>query len=463
MFKHKSFVLNCGKKPEAKMKPMAISYASVMEPEIAKNTTHDTISHYDDNEEISLVLPQSLSLTDENPTSDVDENDSENGYEPYNSRSQAYPSNEDEEDDYSDANAYFNESQSFSGKNNSDLENETIETESKKINPAQTNDDKPTESHEAVVVHPDDNDDDNDDDDDSTLIEQDKKFEEDIKSILKGKKQFDKERIQSNPDDAIKGKNHGLMEKNEKKIEDKLKNDHAIFDKIAQSMAMASSYDLGSIAMDKKFDILEKETDKDFNKKIHDLIEKDKQENPQTEANQVIEEVLDSKKKEILEQAEIIEIDAMKKAVEDIEEGDEKVETKDFLNDLDRLKDLELDSKTKTKNKLSKQSSFNSTISIKEGSLKSRIFEVIGTNVEVMINSKWNPSNSSELNEFNVTLTKSVDYWADADQGTRKFRIGGPDTKTWNDLEPGNYYLTFFFVNQANPSCELQGTLEVKA
>ena len=141
-----------------------------------------------------------------------------------------------------------------------------------------------------------------------------------------------------------------------------------------------------------------------------------------------------------------------------------KILTKDFLKDLDKLNEMESQSTNTTKRrKLSTQSSFTSTISIKHRYLKSRVFAVNGSTVEVMINSNWNPINCSKLTELNVTLTKSIDYWPDSEQSTKKFRIGGSDTKTWNNLESGNYYLTFYFINNTNPNCELSGSIEVKA
>ncbi|WAC02654.1 hypothetical protein N7U66_02935 [Lacinutrix neustonica] len=183
-----------------------------------------------------------------------------------------------------------------------------------------------------------------------------------------------------------------LIKKTTETIEDKLKNDHAIFDKIAQSMEMASSYDLGSIAMDKKFDFLEKETDKDFTKKIHELLEEDA-----------------PKKKETIEDAESVGHETEKK--EAAPEDSDKIETKDFLNDLDKLNAIEANHKKEVLETLSSQSSFNSTINIKHSYLKSRVFAVSGSTVEVQIDSNWTPLNCSTLNELHVTLTRSVDYW----------------------------------------------------
>lgn len=458
MLKHKSFVLNNGKRPRIKNASMAKTYTAVLETQIAEEIDDDAKTHYDDNEKISLELPQSLCLADEELKENPFENDSDSKKNDDVSQSKSYYSYDEDdegEDDYSDANAYFDQAQSFSEKQTPELVNEEHEDEetgqvSKKEQPFYGNKEKKIESHDAVVM-------DNEDNDGASIVEQDKKFEEDIKAILTGKKQFDKERVQKNPEEALKYKHHG------QNMEDKLKNDHAIFDKIAQSMQMASSYDLGSIAMDKKFDTLEKETDKDFSKNIVDLLEKDKQENNQSTQNELVSEVMDEAKKKTSDESETDDIDALKRAAEFLEDKDSKVDTKDFLNDLDKLKDKEKDDKHDKTDKLSKQSSFDSTISIKQRYLKSRIFAVSGSSVEVMINSHWIPTECSELKDLNVTLTKSVDYWPDSENGTKKFRIGGPDTKSWNNLDPGNYYLTFYFVNDTSPHCELTGTVEVKA
>ncbi|WP_044398252.1 hypothetical protein [Lacinutrix sp. Hel_I_90] len=438
MLKHKSFIIKSAKNPKTSVRAMRTETPHPLEPELATNQQEKgTSGHYDKNEKIELVLPQSLSYDHDDTTmSHAHSYDSQQQKQAQESPLDYEEVSDENNEDYSAANAYFEKEDNFVKQQS----NEQADA-SKKTNTPETatSNNEAVEAHDAVVV--------NSEDllDEEAIREQDKKFEEDIKSILTGKKQFDKQRVAKDPEEAIKDKNHGLFDKNDnQKIEDKLKNDHAIFDKIAQSMEMASSYDLGSIAMDKKFDFLEKETDKEFTKKIHELLEEDK-----------------PKDKEATESNERVVHKTEKK--EEPPEDSDKIETKDFLNDLDKLNTIEANHKKEVLETLSSQSSFNSTISIKHRYLKSRVFAVSGSTVEVQIDSSWTPLNCSTLNELNVTLTRSVDYWPDDEKGTKQFRIGGPDTKTWNDLESGNYYLTFFFVNNTNPNCELTGTIAVKA
>lgn len=444
MLKHKSFVINAKKKPKIKGEAMLEKRAPILTPKIAFPKNNDkTSKHYDNNEPISLSLPPSLSSLHE----DLGYDDAENE----ESDVMAHAHSKDSDYDYSEANAYFEEESSYAVQQSGSTEKDTNEIKDK--NTAEASKREAEETHDAVVMNP------NELKDDESLIEQDKKFEEDIRAILTSKKHFDKDRIQNNPAEALKDKNHGVKDKkNQDQLENKLKNEHAIFDKIAQSMDMASSYDLGSITMDKKFDVLEKETDKDFTKKIHELIEEDKQD--ENQKKEIIEGI-DIAKKEVIDGAETEEVDALKKKVDAAEE--DKVDTTDFLKDLDTINTIEQDQKKKDLDTLSKQSSFNSTISIKHRNLKSRVFAVTGSTVELMVNSHWEPLNCSQLNELNVTLTKSIDYWPDSEHGTKKFRIGGSDTKVWNELEPDNYYLTFYFVNNTNPHCELKGTINVIA
>lgn len=445
MLKHKSFVIKSAKKPKRTVRSMRIEPSHLLEPKLATNQPEEAPSgHYDKNEKIELVLPQSLSYDiDDTALSHAHSYDAQPPIQAQESPLNYEEVTEEKNEDYSTANAYFEKEEEL-------VKQKPIQ---QAVNPTQKNTqdkgdpkNEGVKAHEAVVVQPEDL------LDKEAILEQDKKFEEDIKTILTGKKQFDQARIEKDPEEAIKDQNHGVFNKKDNQaIEDKLKNDHAIFDKIAQSMEMASSYDLGSIAMDKKFDFLEKETDKEFNKKIHELIEEDV-----------------PKKKEAIEDTESVAHGPEKKEepTEDSNkppEDSNKIETKDFLNDLDKIKTIEANHKKEVLETLSSQSSFNSTISIKHRYLKSRVFAVMGSTVEVKIDSSWTPSNCSILNELNVTLTRAIDNGPDDEKGTKQFRIGGPDTKTWNDLESGNYYLTFFFANDTNPNCELIGTIAVKA
>ncbi|MGS2764503.1 eCIS core domain-containing protein [Sinomicrobium sp. M5D2P9] len=107
------------------------------------------------------------------------------------------------------------------------------------------------------------------------------------------------------------------------------------------------------------------------------------------------------------------------------------------------------------------QASFSSTISIKHRFLQSRVFDVNGGFVRAMIDSNWNPPGCASISHLSVTLVKQVDNWFDSEQGTKRFSIGGPDTKTWSDLENGRYYLQFWFAGNTNPHCELSGPITV--
>jgi len=473
MLKHKSYILNCDKEHDAKIPLKPSGHSVVSSPKMAAKET--IVAHYDDHTPISLSLPQSLSLTQEF-------DDNMNTYSQHRNHSLSL---DIDDDFYSDANAYFKADQDSSSLADQDNHSFNRFTKSKSVDVLgeTTNETTPVDdiskNDQKVIVN-------NNEDSEvveaivvpngKKIVEQDRKFEEDLKVIMEGKKIFDKERVKKDPAEAIKEKNHGMMEKSDddKKLEDKLKNDHAIFDKIAQSMEMANSYDLGNIAMDKKFDSLEEETDTNFSKKIHDFLDGNKKNEAGKDENndedQFIDDAVEMKKKgrinDIEDEAARV-VDKEKEAPSYIKkEDDDKVLTKDFLKDLDKLDKLDkLESEstnTTEDEKLSTQSSFTSTISIKHRHLKSRVFAVSGSTVEVMINSHWNPINCSKLTELNVTLTKSIDYWPDSEQNTKKFRIGGPDTKIWNNLESGNYYLTFYFVNNTNPNCELSGSIEVK-
>ncbi|MGS2739384.1 eCIS core domain-containing protein [Sinomicrobium sp. M5D2P17] len=107
------------------------------------------------------------------------------------------------------------------------------------------------------------------------------------------------------------------------------------------------------------------------------------------------------------------------------------------------------------------QASFSSTISIKHRFLQSRVFDVNGGFVRAMIDSNWSPPGCASISHLSVTLVKQVDNWFDSEQGTKRFSIGGPDTKTWSDLENGRYYLQFWFAGNTNPHCELSGPITV--
>ena len=105
----------------------------------------------------------------------------------------------------------------------------------------------------------------------------DEEFASDIGAILKGEKVFDpgqKKTVSSGETTKLSspkpGKEASVIPPS-KPSEDALdpnKNEHQIFEKIAQSMQYANSYDLGAIAMEEKFDNIEKEIDQEEVKKV---------------------------------------------------------------------------------------------------------------------------------------------------------------------------------------------------
>ncbi|ERM80822.1 hypothetical protein P872_12165 [Rhodonellum psychrophilum GCM71 = DSM 17998] len=126
----------------------------------------------------------------------------------------------------------------------------------------------------------------------------------DIKAILQGEKIFDPtqkktiSRKEISPTEILRQKDtEGTSQLNKfpEKIEstyDPEKNEHQIFEKIAQSMRYANSYDLGSIAMETRFDLLEKDIEEEEIKNIHDK----KRENTTQDAEIVEEELPTSDK-----------------------------------------------------------------------------------------------------------------------------------------------------------------------
>lgn len=99
-------------------------------------------------------------------------------------------------------------------------------------------------------------------------------FAEDIKAILQGQKVFDPDKKQtvkkgeSPSNELLKQSGRKNAPPRSKPVEEDeelepSKNEHKIFEKIAQSMKYANSYDLGSIAMEKKFDQMESDLEKE--------------------------------------------------------------------------------------------------------------------------------------------------------------------------------------------------------
>lgn len=99
----------------------------------------------------------------------------------------------------------------------------------------------------------------------------DEEFAKDIGAILQGKKVYDEEQKKTISRDEVA---HGSTEKPNQKDspqrsspkEDALdpsNSEHKIFEKISQSMRYANSYDLGAIAMEERFDQMEKEIEEE--------------------------------------------------------------------------------------------------------------------------------------------------------------------------------------------------------
>lgn len=105
----------------------------------------------------------------------------------------------------------------------------------------------------------------------------DEEFARDIGAILQGQKVYNAEQKK-----AIDRGGAGVAPKKESDFQakpgtpagdmlDPGKNEHMIFEKIAQSMAFANSYDLGAIALSQKFDLMDQEIEKEeVNEILHD-------------------------------------------------------------------------------------------------------------------------------------------------------------------------------------------------
>lgn len=98
----------------------------------------------------------------------------------------------------------------------------------------------------------------------------DEEFARDIGAILQGQKVYDAEQKKAVGREATPTGVHHKTEKTETQAkaakEDPLdagKNEHKIFEKIAQSMAYANSYDLGAIALEEKFQLMDREIEKE--------------------------------------------------------------------------------------------------------------------------------------------------------------------------------------------------------
>ncbi len=461
---HKSFIMSYGSKkkekdiiidvtPQEDIPKMIIEQVSVIKSKI-------TTTHYDQGSPITLeyetyAIEQSVETTlDDYETYDDVEEMSQTKSRSYSvadiEDAVIIEEKEKDEDTYSEANMYFKEDIPLNNPKEVTYAQDLVEdtADASKKNKPET----PTINEDVLKIHSEQEE------------EESKKFEDDLKDILKKKKVIDAEKVKLDPAEAAKNKNKGVSDKPiEEQIQDKMKNNHAIFDQIAQSMDMANTYDFGSIAMNKKFDDLEEETNEDFNKKITELIDKDEEKKEDTKPTY-------TNKKE-----------------------DDKILTEDFLKDIDKLKELSSEKSTKeeqeailkayketleapknvseaiiideegkkTPKDYAKQTSFESTISIKKRQLDSRVFNVTDF-VELTVDSQYEPHDCKSYTHINVTLVKD-NIAIDDNISTAKFKIGdGPVTHKWTDLESGDYFLRFWFTEKIKHTCELTGTVIVK-
>ncbi|MEM9820554.1 MAG: YiiX/YebB-like N1pC/P60 family cysteine hydrolase [Bacteroidota bacterium] len=95
-----------------------------------------------------------------------------------------------------------------------------------------------------------------------TKIEDDQaSFEADLRAILSGQKKYDADKKQTVSTDELAEEESERMQAKKKKEAAK-QNDHSIFEKIAQSMQLANTYDLGSINLEQRFDAFDQEMEK---------------------------------------------------------------------------------------------------------------------------------------------------------------------------------------------------------
>lgn len=97
----------------------------------------------------------------------------------------------------------------------------------------------------------------------------DEEFARDIGAILQGQKVYDGEQKKAVGREvpAAAPRAPQKADNTADQVIDPLKNEHRIFEKIAQSMTYANSYDLGAIALEEKFQLLDQELEKeDVNK-----------------------------------------------------------------------------------------------------------------------------------------------------------------------------------------------------
>lgn len=98
----------------------------------------------------------------------------------------------------------------------------------------------------------------------------DARFAADLTAILQGQKQYDAATKQVMPTDRRNRNAEPSGNRNPTPVADDFaSNEHAIFDKIAQSMKLANAYDLGTVALEQRFDAFDESADDDVKKKVN--------------------------------------------------------------------------------------------------------------------------------------------------------------------------------------------------
>jgi Holliday junction resolvase-like predicted endonuclease len=105
---------------------------------------------------------------------------------------------------------------------------------------------------------------------------------------------------------------------------------------------------------------------------------------------------------------------------------------------------------------------FESTVEVCHRVLESRKFEVSNGGVRVVLAAQRPNADIPDCGDFdfNVSLTRSIDWWPDKEIGTCTGRTDGVRTFEFSGLPKGTYYLTFWRTFD-NPNCCLEGDLMV--
>lgn len=105
---------------------------------------------------------------------------------------------------------------------------------------------------------------------------------------------------------------------------------------------------------------------------------------------------------------------------------------------------------------------FSSTMEVCHRVLFSREFSVSQRTVTVVADADFQHTGGRECGaeEYQMTLTRKIDYWPDQELGTCSFTAGLRDASTWGKVTPGEYYLTIF-TRDTGPYCCLRGDITV--